>query len=328
MRFLLQSLRHLACLALLGASTLVTAAPTYDTLRLAGPGAVVSFPLMHMAESGALRAYATTVEFRPWSSPDQLRVLLANDQIDFSAAPINLPALLANRGQPVKLLNVSVWGILWLVSRSPTLKGYADLNGQELLVPFQRDLPALLLDEVLQANGLQAGENITLRRTRDAQDAIALMLADQGQHALLGEPTASLLLWRNAQAGGAPLYRVQSLEQSWRAAFPEQPELPQAGVMASARMARDPALLRAVSDAYAASTRWCVAQPADCAAMVVRHMPHLPVAAVEESIRVTRLESRPAQQARPQVEALYTLLGKAHPQAIGGRLPDADFYLP
>ena len=104
-------------------------------LHLAGPRAVVSFPLLHMVDTGALKPWATQLEFRFWQGPDQLRSMLLNGQIDVSAAPSNLPALLANRGQPVRLLNVSVWGLMWLVSRDPAMHGFADLRGHELVAP-------------------------------------------------------------------------------------------------------------------------------------------------------------------------------------------------
>ncbi|MCY1388835.1 hypothetical protein D9M71_36180 [compost metagenome] len=297
-------------------------------LRLAGPAAVVSFPLLHMVETGALKEHAGRVEFRLWQNPDQLRVLLANDEIDYSAAPVNLPALMAGRGLPVRLLNVSVWGIIWLVSRDPQVKGFADLAGKDVVLPFQRDLPAILIDELLLSHGLEPGRDLTLRPVRDGQDAQALLLAGRAEHALLVEPAVSLLLWRNRTRGGAPLYRVQSLESAWRQAFPRQPELPQAGLMTSAKRAHDSDLGRAVEAAYAESARWCAAQPRDCAELVHRHLPHLPVEAVEESIRVTRLESRPASAARASLEALFGLIAERHPQAIGGAMPPASFYGP
>ena len=174
-------------------------------LRLGGPGAVVSFPLLHMVESGALQQYAERVEFRLWQNPDQLRVLLAKNELDYSAAPVNLPALMAGRGQPVRLLNVSVWGIIWLVSHDPQVKGFADLAGKEVVLPFQRDLPAILVDELLLSHGLKPGRDLTLRPVRDGQDAQALLLAGRADHALLVEPAVSLLLWRNRSQGGAPL---------------------------------------------------------------------------------------------------------------------------
>lgn len=299
-----------------------------EVLRLAGPAAVVSFPLLHMVESGALEEHAQRIEFRLWQNPDQLRVLLANDEIDYSAAPVNLPALMAGRGQPVRLLNVSVWGIIWLVSRDPAVQGFADLKGKELALPFQRDLPAILVDELLLSHGLRAGRDLTLRPVRDGQDAQALLLAGRADHALLVEPAVSLLLWRNQQQKGAPLFRVQSLESAWKQSFPAQPELPQAGLMASARMADRRELARAVVDAYGESARWCSARARECAELVHRHLPHMPVAAIEQSIRVTRLESRTASEAREPLEALYRLIAERHPQAIGGAMPAAGFYGP
>jgi NitT/TauT family transport system substrate-binding protein len=309
-------------------STAAQAAPKYPMLTLAGPTAVVTFPLLHMVETNALAEYTDKLSFRLWQNPDQLRVLLAKKQIDFSAAPSNLPALMANRGDPVRLLNISVWGILWLASRDPNVHSFADLAGKELLVPFQRDLPAVLLNTLLEAQEFPAGKAPTLRRTRDAQDAIALMLTGQGEHVLLVEPTVSLLMWRNKEQGGAPLYRALSLETAWKDSFPGQAELPQAGIMANSHIAHDTALSAAVEQAYATSAAWCSAHAPECAELVHRHIPQLPVAATEDAIRATRIDSRPAHAVRAQLEALYGLLGESNPQAIGGRLPDAGFYGP
>ena len=98
--------------------------------------------------------------------------------------------------------------------------------------------------------------------------------------------------------------------------------------MASARMADRRELARAVVDAYDESARWCSARARECAELVHRHLPHLPVAAIEQSIRVTRLESRTASEAREPLEALYRLIAERHPQAIGGAMPAAGFYGP
>jgi len=327
--------RRRFCASALGAallprlsSALATPGQRHARLTLAGPSAVVSYPLMHMAASGALAEHAGQLRFRLWQTPDQLRTLLVNQDVDFSAAPCTLPALLHNRGLPVRLLNISVWGILWLVSRDPTVRTFADLAGRELVVPFQRDLPAVLLDTLLEAQATRGLAPVALRRTRDSQDAIALVLNGQAEHVLLVEPMVSLLLWRAAQAGTLSLYRGQSLEQAWRDNFPAQPALPQAGVMAAAAVAPDTDLCHAVNQAYASSAQWCAAHPGECAALVREHLPHLPAAAIETAIRGTRLESRSAHQARPELEALYQLLAQRFPQAIGGGLPPIGFYGP
>ena len=305
------------------------AAATADPLRLAGPAAVVSFPLMRMADTGvAVDGRVRPARFQLWQGADQLRVMLARGEVDYSATPANLPALMANRGEPVRLLNVSVWGLLWLVSRDPEVHGFADLRGRTLLTPFRRDMGAIALHELFKAQGLEPDKDIALRQTRDALDAVALMLAGQGDHAVLPEPTASLLLYRSRQQGAAPLHRVQSLEAAWAAGFPQQPELPQAGVMASAARAGDDALTQAIVVAYADASRWCKADPPACAALAQRYLPQMPLPALEESIRVTRLDGVPAAEARPQLEALYRLILDSQPEAVGGRLPAPGFYGP
>src|SRR5690606_28755255 len=90
----------LALSLLLGLAAAASSAQTakqYNTLTLAGPAAVVTYPLLHMVETGALAQYTDNLTFRLWQNPDQLRVLLAKKEIDFSATPSNLPALMANR---------------------------------------------------------------------------------------------------------------------------------------------------------------------------------------------------------------------------------------
>ncbi|MOA15723.1 hypothetical protein D3C78_1358970 [compost metagenome] len=98
--------------------------------------------------------------------------------------------------------------------------------------------------------------------------------------------------------------------------------------MSSARRADESELSRVVVSAYADSARWCSAFPDDCAELVHRNLPHLPVAAIAESIRVTRLESRTASETRQQLEALFRLIAERHPQSIGGAMPAAGFYGP
>src|SRR5690606_20702084 len=54
-----------------------------ERLVLAGPPAAVSFPLLHMVESGALADIAAKVEFTLWNNPDQLRALALDGKADF-----------------------------------------------------------------------------------------------------------------------------------------------------------------------------------------------------------------------------------------------------
>src|SRR5690606_3063676 len=110
-------------------------------------------PLLHMIESGALADVAKRVEFSSWSNPDQLRALALGGKTNFMAMPTNVAANLYNRGVPLRLVNVSVWGLLWMVSRNPDMKTLADFKGKEIAVPFRADMPDIVFTFLAERSG-------------------------------------------------------------------------------------------------------------------------------------------------------------------------------
>jgi NitT/TauT family transport system substrate-binding protein len=100
-----------------------------NKIKVAGPFASVSHPIMHMIENDALKDIGINIEFVLWKNPDELRALILNGDIDFIALPTNVAANLYNKGVDIKLLNVSIWGILGMISRDPNLKSLKDFKG-------------------------------------------------------------------------------------------------------------------------------------------------------------------------------------------------------
>lgn len=64
-----------------------------------------------------------------------------------------MAANLYNRGVPLQLLNVSVWGMLALVSRTPGRHTLADFKGEEIAMPFRADMPDILFQLLARAQG-------------------------------------------------------------------------------------------------------------------------------------------------------------------------------
>lgn len=297
-------------------------------LAFAGPPSVVSFPLFRMIQTRAL-GQGTELSFQPWQNGGQLRALVVAGEVDFSAAPTQVAANLHSRGQPVRLLTVSAWGVQWLVSRDPALRSFADLRGKELVVPLRHDMPGIVVDRLSQAQGWRIGQDIRLRATRDFATAATLLLAGQAEHVLLVEPAASQLLLRNRQTpGAAPLYRVESMQTAWARQFPQQPRLPQAGLLATGAVVQNPALMRRVALAYTQASQWCQAQRRACAALAHDYLPDTPVEALEEAIASSPLDAMSAADAKPHLQAFYELLQATSPELIGGRLPGQEFYAP
>ncbi|MGF1642256.1 MAG: ABC transporter substrate-binding protein [Thiotrichales bacterium] len=326
MRRLLRLTFALAAIALAGSA----AAEKLPKLILAGPPASVSNPLVHMVESGALADLAEQVEFVPWRDPDQLRVLALDGKADFVAMPTNVAANLYNRGTKLKLLNVSTWGVLWMVSREANLKTLADFKGKEIALPFRADMPDILFGLLAEQQGLDPKRDFKLRYVNNPIDAMQLLVMRRVDHALLAEPAVSMAL-RKTQSFPisviAPeLHRSVDLQQEWGRVFQREARIPQAGLAALGRAGEDAALGERVLRAYAESLAWCQANALACGEMVAKRVDLLTPEAVADSMAVSQLRSVSAVEARAELAVFFEQLHAKSPALLGGKLPDAAFY--
>lgn len=299
-------------------------------LRLAGPPATVSFPMVHMVESGALAQHGLDASFTLWSNPDQLRAWSVDGGVDFVASPSNVAANLHNRGVPMTLLNVSVWGLLWLVSRNAEARTLADFKGQEIVMPFRGDMPDILFNLLAREQGLDPRKDFALRYVASPFDAIQLLVTRRADHALLPEPAVSMAM-RKTQSFPvsivAPtLYRGVDISQEWGRVLKREPRIPQAGMAVLGAAGRDAGLCDLVRRQYAASQAWCRQNPDACGEIVAKHIPMLVPEAVADALKASHDEPMDAAQARPELEYFFGLLRDAQPGLIGGKLPGAGFY--
>ena len=314
------------------AATAASTPARLPKLTLSGPFAAVSFPLIHMVDSGALRDVADTVEFVPWKDPDQLRVLALDRKqpADFVAMPSNVAANLYNRGVPLKLINVSTWGVLWLVSRDPALKSLADLRGKELAMPFRGDMPDIVLQLLAEQQGMDVRKDLQLRYVASPVDAMQLLVMRRVDHALLAEPAASMAL---RKTGSFPLsmiapelHRSVDLQQEWGRLFARAARIPQAGIAVMGALRERPELVARIEAEYARSLAWCKDNAEACGRAVAARIDLLSPEAVTDSIAVSQLEAVSIAEARAELEFMFGKLVAKNPALVGGKLPDEGFY--
>lgn len=312
------------------AAPATAAAAKLPRLVLAGPPASVSNPLVHMVETGALADLADEVRFVSWRDPDQLRVMALDGKADVLAMPVNVAANLYNRGARLRLLDVSTWGILWIVSRDPAVHTLGDLRGKEIAIPFRADMPDILLGLIAERQGIDPRKDLQLRYVATPIDAMQLLIMRRVDHAMLAEPAVSMALRKTGSfpvSVVAPeLHRSVDMQAEWGRAFDRAPRIPQAGITVTGSVRDRPEIVARIADAYARSLGWCNAHPEECGAMVARHITMMSAEAVADSIAGNGLKSVPASEARPELEFLFGLLMKKNPALIGGKLPPDDFY--
>ncbi|MCK5829886.1 MAG: ABC transporter substrate-binding protein [Methylococcales bacterium] len=300
-----------------------------ESLVMAGPFAAVSYPLIRMAETNALADVTDSLKFEVWRNPDQLRALALNGKTDFIATPTNVAANLYNRGADIRLLNVSIWGVMWMVSREEGLETLADFKGKEIAMPFRGDMPDLIFTELAEQQGLDPKKDFKLRYVANPLDALQLLILRRVDHALLVEPAVSMALFKTktfpAKIVAPDLYRSVDLQKEWGRLLKREAKIPQAG-MAVINKKLDAHVIKRFNEEYEKATKWCLEHPDEAGEVVVKHIPMLIPKAVSEAIKVSQFNPVPAKDARKELEYFFTLLHKRTPALIGGKLPDDGFY--
>ncbi len=301
-----------------------------EKLVLSGPVASVSHPLVHMVQTGALNDIAKKVEFVLWKNPDELRALTLKGRADFIAVPSNVGANLHNKGVDIRLLNISVWGILGMITRDKTLKTLADFKGKEIAMPFRADMPDILFEEIVKAQGMNPKKDFKLKYMSTPFDAMQSLILRQVDHALLAEPAISIAL---RKTGSFPLkliapdlYRSTDLQEEWGRTFKVEAKVPQAGMAVLGDMGKNKHIIDRFNEEYKKSLKWYKNNPKKAGELIVKYIPMLDAVGVADSIKYVQLDAVKAQDAKKDLEFFFGMLKKNNPKTIGGKLPDDGFY--
>ncbi len=301
-----------------------------EKITVAGPPAGVSNALIHLANTDALKDITKEVEFVLWKNPDQLRALVLQGKVDFIALPTNVGANLYNKGVDLKLLNVSQWGVLWMISRDKTKTTLADFKGEDIAIPFRADMPDIVFTHLAQKQGLNPKKDFKLHYTASPLDAMQMLIMRKIDHALLAEPALSMAL-RKTQSFPlsvvAPeLYRSVDLQKEWGRLMHSEARIPQAGIAALNTKERSAAFINRFEQAYAEANLWCQNNAIECGKEVAAAIPLLNAEAVTDSINVQSFYYTNANTAKPELAAFYQVLLDGQAASIGGKLPDENFY--
>lgn len=315
-------------LLLLTSNTLI-AGEKLDKIVISGPFASVSHPILHMIETNALSDVADKIEFKVWKNPDELRAMAIKGDVDFLALPTNTAAILNNKGVDIKLLNVSVWGILGMISRDNTLKSLKDFKGKKIAVPFRADMPDIVFKQLLKKEGLDPKKDFELVYVASPVDAMQMLIMRRIDHALLAEPAISMALRKTksfpVSIVAPELYRSVDLQEEWGKIFGTNGDVPEAGVAVMGRMKNEHVIKR-FQEEYAKSLAWYKANQKEAGKLVVKTLDMLNQDGVTDSISHVRFKNISAADAKKDLEFFFNILKEEDPKSIGDKLPKDSFY--
>ncbi len=308
-------------------STTVAGGAKLAKITLVAPPGPMAIPMAYIAANNLLSAVADKTDVVVWENPTQLQAMVAGKQGDFVTMPSNNAAIFYNKGVSIKLLDITVWNITYLVSSDASAKSFADIKGQSIAVPFQGSVPDLMFQYIAKKEGLDPQKDFTVRYATDPTQASQLLLAGKVQNAVLSEPmaTASILQSQNSKT---KLYRALSFDAGWQQATGGANLSPIAGTVATATMLDKPAVIADFLKQYQVAVAWMLANPEAAGKLIETQFPQLGLKAapMTASLKNITWKFTPAADARKDVDTFLAQLATLSPEVIGGKVPDAGFY--
>jgi NitT/TauT family transport system substrate-binding protein len=294
-------------------------------LTLVAPPGPMAIPLAYMAVNNKLAGVADKVDVVVWENADQLKAYVAGGQGDFVTMPSNSAAIFYNKGLKLKLLDVSVWNITYLITSDEAVGSLADIKGETIAVPFEGSVADLMFQYIAKAAGLDPLKAFKVRYAADPIQAAQLLLSGQVENAVLSEAQATAVLLQTKDTA-KPLHRSLAFDKAWSDSAGA--DSPIAGTVATASVLDRPDVIAVFQREYAAAVQWMVAHPDEAGQLVETQLPQLGLKApvMTASLKNITWRYTPAPDARAALELFYQDLSQLSPEVIGGKLPDDGFY--
>jgi len=186
-------------------------------------------------------------------------------------------------GSPIVMVDTGVWGLASLVGRDPSIKGFKDLKGKRLAIPFPGSPLDFQTRALLSHEGMNPDRDLSISYGPFPQ-SVARLLSQQIDAAALPEPLATSVVGKDG------LLRLTEYSRAWAAVNGGDGRSPQVSLFATeAFVASHRSLLLNLVAAWRESSREVSTNPA-AAARAFAGALDLSPGVLEEAARRTLFE--------------------------------------
>ena len=288
---------------------------------LSGPTALGMLDLLEKNENGeAANNYNVTIA----TAPDEVTGKIISGELDIAAVPTNVASTLYNKTEgQVQIAALNTMGVLYVLETGDTIQSVADLAGKTIYATGQGSTPEYALNLVLEKNGLTPGEDVEIVFAADNAEIAPLLASGEAQVALLPQPFVTSVLTQNENVRVA-----LDLTEEWDKAVNGESGLTMGCVVVRKEFAeQNKEALDRFLDEYKQSVETVTSEEGLAhAAELAEHYNIIKAAVAEKAIPECNIVFVEGDEMQQIAGGFLQVLYDANPQAVGGQLPNDDFY--
>ena len=243
-------------------------------------------------------------------------------EVDIAAIPANLAATLYQKTNGgIQVMAVNTLGVLYVVEKGDTIHSFADLKGRTILSTGKGTTPEYVLRYLLTKNGLDPDKDVKIEYYSEASEVTAQMAATKKDAiAVLPQPYVTA-----AQMKDSSLRVVLDLTKEWNKVCDTQ-LITGVTVVRTEYAKENPDIVANFLRDYQKSIKAAQTDISGTAALCEETGVVAKKAIAQKALPQCNIVYRVGDEMKADVNAYLKVLYDASPAAVGGKLPDANFY--
>ena len=296
-------------------------AKTSKKVRIAGlkgPTTMGLVNLLNMEKDGTA---SLDYDLQLYGAADEIVPKLIKGELDMAAIPANLAATLYQKTNGgIQVMAVNTLGVLYVVEKGNTVHSFADLKGRTILSTGKGTTPEYVLRYLLKKNGLDPDKDVTIEYYSEATEVTAQMATTEDAIAVLPQPYVTA-----AGLQDDTLRVALDLTEEWNKVADTQ-LITGVTVVRTEYAKQNPDVIAAFLTDYQKSVK-AANEDIDGTAALCEEVGVVAKAAIaKKALPKCNIVYRNGQEMKKDISAYLQVLYDASPAAVGGKLPDDNFY--
>ncbi|MBQ2062573.1 MAG: ABC transporter substrate-binding protein [Oscillospiraceae bacterium] len=288
---------------------------------LSGPTGIGAVNLRAKAEAG--ETLSNNYHVTMTGANDEVVAAVSKGEADIACVATNLAATLYNKTEGgVKVLAVNTLGVLSILTNGTEVSAVSDLKGKTIYSPGQGANPEYILRYVLQGNGLDPDQDVTIRFVGEGGELLTVWQSNPQALIMAPQPVATSLLMQNEGAK-----KAFDMTEEWEKISGGDSTLMMGCVIIrTAFLEEHPEAVAGFLKDYAASIEAAKNNVEDTAVLCEQYGIIPKAALAKQAIPQCGLTYVVGSDMKTLLSGYLTVMFKANPKSVGGKLPADDFY--
>lgn len=171
--------------------------PPLGTVRIGSLKGPTSMGLVTIMEAQEQGITSQNYEFTMVTAADELVAMVASGKVDIALLPANVASVLyCKTNGKVKVIDINTLGVLYLVEDGKTIQSIQDLKGKTVYMTGKGTTPEYCMRYLLEQNGLTEAD-VTLEFKSEATEVASILAQTEGAIGMLPQPFVTTAMMNN-----------------------------------------------------------------------------------------------------------------------------------